>query len=345
MNTAEQRWDKLHNKIDGIQEHLDRFAKEVRDHFGNACTEESADGHDTTSRRIETMLESAVSNVAEVTRRSVEQARLSLADEIKVERNEIKKHVTDLIAGDGDKSKSLAYQISSVHHRLSGLHSLQRSEEQWRETADGWKISSEELKERANKTQVGLDVATKEAERLDALSKGLQEQLKQTQKDLQKAMLAPGFDVLTRIMEIEAGGYVKVNRQTGRVDFGSGFEIEPAKSTEAASAEFKDNRSAEAGAGAVAKLASLFNVPLHIELTVLPGKSGSPAFWGEVATCQEKLFSELLLKNGVPSGLLTVKGQLAAKGAKGSSMFGQLNKDLFPTIAEKKDAGKSPGRR
>jgi len=351
LNDVGERWDKLHSKIDHMQERLDQIAQEMQDRTTQVVPEEcqpTRPRSETTgtlsrlSHGFEVTVESVVSSMTDATCEAVQEVKDALAAQMHQCTDTIQKHMTGLITGSDVPKKgasSLVGKIASIEKHLASMTSFQENEQYWKETSNGWRDSCDQMKERANKTQATSDKARKEAERLEQKAKGLQEQLEENQKDLQKALVAPGRDVLMSLHEIESGGNIRINRQSGRIDFVRGFEFIPPKSADFPTAEFKDADAAEACAADVAKTVCLFGSPVQLELTVMPGKGGTPAFWNDVATCQGNLFAEVLKKSKLPQSLLTVNGQVAAKGAKSGSAFAQLHKDLFPQLASSKTEG------
>jgi len=302
---------------------------------------------------LQPMMQAAFKKMEENTRLYVEQAAKDVKEQSDTSCESIKTHVSNSLAGaldrTGNSHNSIGQQMKGLETMIGGLS---KNEEFLRETAHRWQQSTESAQSEIAEAMSELNDTQTQMLRLSKETAELRGSLEQTQTALEKATHAPGCDVLLKLKTIEARGNIRIDRQTGRIEFEKPLEFEIP--TDPLDAAFSQPDVTTAMLADVAEVSVLFKVPMTLDVQTVPGKvgKGNGDFWEEVAQARASLLAAELSRCGVAPAFLTTVGSMAPKGAKMGSLFIQLDQTIFaapkPPSAGKgggKSGSKSPKRR
>lgn len=323
---GDDRWRGLHAQLEklesnmaSIMENMQKTNMQFQEHQKKESSELQSSFKDA-ARDIS----SAVSSV-------IMENRGVLVRENKDASEAIKKHVTELVSGTlegaDEQQNSISQQMGTCNERLQDLTNQMDT---WHVTVDELRKSADEAKDCAARTQKSLDESVAEVRRLGGATEALQQQLQETQTELERVTFAPAMDVWKKLKDIETRGTLRIDRQTGKVDLLKTVQFSAANPNAEPTATLKDPEASCQIFSDIAEVTNLFRTPLNLDVQILPGKGGKPEFWSEVANSQAQMIKEQLIKQGVAESLVTATGDLAAKGAKANFTLIQLNQDIFP---------------
>jgi hypothetical protein len=334
MAQGDDRWAGLHLRLDRLQTQVEQIDANIEASRVKAVEFE---------QWLQPMLQASFKKIEENTRAYVEQAAKDVKEQSFTSRESIKGHVSNLLGGALDKTddghKSIGQQMKAMESMLGGLS---KNEEFLRTTAAKWQQSSESAKSemaeamsRINETQTQMSKLTQE-------SAELRGSLEQAQAALEKATHAPGCDVLSKLKTIEARGNIRIDRQTGRIEFEKPIEFDTP--TDPLSAALTQPDVTSAMFADIAEVSILFKVPMVLDVQIVPGKAPKGFDWEQVAQARANLLGAEISNCGVDRAFLTSSGSVAPKGTKMGSLFIQLDQRIFPAPEPPRSAGKGGGK-
>jgi len=336
---GDERWAGLHLRLDRLQAQVEQIDANIEANRAKAIEFE---------HWLKPMLQAAFKKIDENTLAYVEQAAKDVKEQSGTSHESIKAHVSNLLKGTldkaGDSHKSIGLQMKGLETMLCGLN---KNEEFLRETANRWQQSSEEAHSEIAEAMSRLNETQTQMSRLTQESAELRGSLEQAQAALEKATHAPGCDVLSKLKTIEARGNIRIDRQTGRIEFEKPIEFEPP--ADPLDAAFGQPDVTTAMMADVAEVSILFKVPMVLDVQTVAGKVAKGErgdFWEQVAHARATLLGAELSHCGVAPAFLTISGSVAPKGAKMGSVFIQLDKTIFtaPRPPSSKCGGKSSSK-
>jgi len=255
-------------------------------------------------------------------------------------------HTGDILTGSGGVKDFMNF----LDKRMAAWETATNQElVQSRETAENMTAQVHKLEKSslaAQKKFANAEEAWQETEAtLNGLVLKLQSDLSMAQEAVQLAEAGSLRTNMMRLKNIESRGVVRLNRESGQIKTVAPIEFAAVKAGGPADVTLINPSLLQNAAQDVVELSNIFDGPLIVEAHTKQGRGATPAFWDDVATRQAELVVDKLQQNGVPAERLVAKGLAGKKGQNANIVLLQLDKDLFPNIAEPAAAKPRRGQR
>jgi len=231
------------------------------------------------------------------------------------------------------------------------VHYLQKTADQvaqeWKDKADnlGTELATlQEVAELARATQASLEETQKEASVLRCKVNDLSSDLALNSTKLEVAKSSTMNQGLRRVKELEDKGLFSLDLISGEIAPRAPIafaDVKPAPKDEnppepmLTNAEVVDQLCAD-----VAEIARIFDAPLVLEVLLVAGKGGTPAYWDQLAAGRAALLRGRLEAAGAAGARLEVKSGVLKKAA-GPEVALRLDPTLFRTAPS---AGAAAGK-
>jgi len=268
------------------------------------------------AQKLSPMIRDAVGEITRTSREEADALRRSTGSDGEAMRKRVEELISGALAGGGSGGLPtlIAAQLEPLASQLQSLVAIQAQTEHWEGAADEWKRKAEEARTELERSLGEAKAAESRCASLSQAESALQGEVQELRRSLDKASLAPGGLALRKITSVESKGNVRLNLRSGDMELLRPVDFIQNKPNEAPDAELKQPELAVEVLQDVAKLASLFEVPVSVESHAATAKGGAPAFWEEVVGNRASFMKAQLEQHGVKPELVTAKGLYGKKG-------------------------------